>query len=60
MNSFNTHDETLKVVKKYTGIKANILNFNQSRFPRIHKETLLPLTEDPYADKENWFVIHFM
>jgi len=55
MNSFNTHDETLKVIKKYQHIKAQILTFNQSRFPRIGKDNLLPMTEDPYGDKENWY-----
>jgi len=55
MNSFNTHDDTLKVVTKYQNIGAKILNFNQSRFPRILKDSLLPMSGDPYSDKENWY-----
>lgn len=55
MNSFNTHEETLKVVKKYQDIKAQILSFNQSRFPRVSKENLLPLVDDPNSDKEAWY-----
>jgi len=55
MNSFNTHEETLKVVKKYDNIGAQILSFNQSRFPRISKESLLPLTDNPEGDKEAWY-----
>jgi len=55
MNSFNTHDETLKVVKKYDDIKAQVLSFNQSRFPRISKESLLPLADVPNGDKEAWY-----
>lgn len=55
MNSFNTHDETLKVISKYQKIKARILTFNQSKYPRILKESLLPMTSDPYGDKECWY-----
>lgn len=55
MNSFNTHEETLKVVKKYQDIKAQILSFNQSRFPRISKESMIPLVDTPNSDKEAWY-----
>eukprot|EP01114_Cavostelium_apophysatum_P000818 TRINITY_DN1071_c0_g1_i1.p1 TRINITY_DN1071_c0_g1~~TRINITY_DN1071_c0_g1_i1.p1 ORF type:complete len:508 (-),score=134.08 TRINITY_DN1071_c0_g1_i1:76-1599(-) len=55
MNSFNTHEETLKVIKKYEDIQAQILSFNQSRFPRISKESYLPLSENPNGDKEAWY-----
>jgi len=46
MNSFNTHEDTLKVISKYSHISARILTFNQSRYPRILKETLLPMPTD--------------
>jgi len=55
MNSFNTHDETLKVITKYQSIKAKILTFNQSRFPRIYRDSLLPMPEDPVGNKEQWY-----
>eukprot|EP01117_Protostelium_nocturnum_P020387 TRINITY_DN9142_c0_g1_i1.p1 TRINITY_DN9142_c0_g1~~TRINITY_DN9142_c0_g1_i1.p1 ORF type:complete len:503 (-),score=164.06 TRINITY_DN9142_c0_g1_i1:239-1747(-) len=55
MNSFNTHNETLKIVNKYKNIKARILNFNQSRFPRILKDSLLPHAEDPVGNIEHWY-----
>jgi len=55
MNSFNTHEDTLKVISKYSHIKARILTFNQSRYPRILKETLLPMPNDPVGDKEQWY-----
>ena len=42
MNSFNTHSETLKVITKYQNVKVKILTFNQSCFPRISKESLMP------------------
>jgi len=58
MNSFNTHDETLKIVKKYDHSNVKVLNFNQSRFPRIYKDTLLPVANTPdekNQDKDAWF-----
>lgn len=42
MNSFNTHDDTLKVIKKYEGRRCKIYTFLQNKFPRINKETLMP------------------
>ena len=45
MNSFNTNEDTQKIIKKYAGIKVRILTFNQSRYPRINKETLLPIAK---------------
>ncbi|KAL5008622.1 hypothetical protein ScPMuIL_014203 [Solemya velum] len=42
MNSFNTDDDTEKVLKKYSQIKVSIHTFNQSRFPRINRESLQP------------------
>jgi len=55
MNSFNTHSETLKIIDKYKNIKARILTFNQSRFPRVLKDTLLPFPEDPVGHIEHWY-----
>lgn len=42
MNSFNTHDDTLKLIKKYEGRNCKIYTFLQSKYPRINKETLMP------------------
>jgi len=56
MNSFNTHSDTLNVISKYKGMEnVHIENFNQSRFPRILKESLLPLAPDALGDKEHWY-----
>ena len=41
MNSFNTHDDTIKSIKKYTNRGVSIHLFLQSKFPRINKETLM-------------------
>ena len=43
MNSFNTHDETVKTLRKYQACNLEIHCFNQSCHPRIVKESLLPL-----------------
>lgn len=45
MNSFNTDDDTQKIIKKYKGIDVEIHTFNQSCYPRINKESLLPIAK---------------
>lgn len=55
MNSFNTHGETKKIIQKYRHHCIDIQTFNQSKFPRISKETLLPLPSNPDAPSENWY-----
>ncbi|XP_022657495.1 UTP--glucose-1-phosphate uridylyltransferase-like isoform X1 [Varroa destructor] len=52
MNSFNTEDDTIQILRKYKGFNVNIFTFLQSRFPRIHKDTLMPLAKT-LADKDN-------
>ncbi|KAJ5032428.1 uncharacterized protein L3040_009033 [Drepanopeziza brunnea f. sp. 'multigermtubi'] len=42
MNSFNTDDDTQNIIKKYEGHNIDIMTFNQSRYPRILKDSLLP------------------
>lgn len=51
MNSFNTHEDTLKVLKKY---KSDVHTFHQSRYPRVLKDTLLPLPSDNSTPSE-WY-----
>jgi len=55
MNSFNTHDETAKVISKYNGLNAKIEVFNQSRFPRIAKDNMLPLSDNNAGHKDDWY-----
>ena len=45
MNSFNTDADTAKIIKKYQGHRIRVKTFNQSRFPRIYKDSLLPVPE---------------
>jgi len=55
MTSFNTHDDTLRIIKKYANQQLRIITFNQSRYPRIVKDTLLPCPDHYTADKKNWY-----
>ena len=46
MNSFNTDEDTHKIIRKYNNFRVRILTFNQSRYPRINKESLMPVARD--------------
>ncbi|KAJ1970052.1 UTP-glucose-1-phosphate uridylyltransferase [Dispira parvispora] len=50
MNSFNTDDDTKKIVQKYNNNNLPLLTFNQSRYPRILHDSLLPLPTSPNGD----------
>jgi UTP--glucose-1-phosphate uridylyltransferase len=55
MTSFNTHEDTLRIIKKYANQQLRITTFNQSRYPRIYKESLLPCPKSAEDDKKNWY-----
>lgn len=56
MNSFNTDEDTQKILQKYGHCKVKIYTFNQSRFPRINKETLLPIATSVTDDgSDAWY-----
>ncbi|KAI3502741.1 hypothetical protein L1887_31007 [Cichorium endivia] len=55
MNSFNTHDDTQKIVEKYSGSKIEIHTFNQSQYPRLVTEDFLPLPTKGVAGKDGWY-----
>ena len=46
MNSFNTDEDTQKVIRKYKGLQVELYTFNQSCFPRINRESLLPIANN--------------
>jgi UTP--glucose-1-phosphate uridylyltransferase len=46
MNSFNTDKETQKLIQRYSKLRVEILTFNQSCFPRINTESMLPIAKD--------------
>ncbi|VDN98389.1 unnamed protein product [Rodentolepis nana] len=45
MNSFNTQEETAKVLKKYQKVNVEIETFVQSMYPRLNRESLLPIVK---------------
>ncbi|TKR68121.1 hypothetical protein L596_024151 [Steinernema carpocapsae] len=56
MNSFNTDEDTQKLLKKYKNVRVHFHAFCQSRYPRIDKATLMPIgkhLED--GDLECWY-----
>ncbi|CAF0756261.1 unnamed protein product [Rotaria sordida] len=56
MNSFNTHEETEKILQKYSHVSVKIYNFHQSKYPRVDRETLLPVaTNMTGSDNECWY-----
>ncbi|KAJ3086120.1 UTP-glucose-1-phosphate uridylyltransferase [Quaeritorhiza haematococci] len=55
MNSFNTDDETSKIIQKYRGHQIQIQTFNQSKFPRIMKESLTPMPKSPKSSIKEWY-----
>ncbi|CAG8541229.1 1683_t:CDS:2, partial [Paraglomus occultum] len=55
MNSFNTDEETKRIVQKYGNQNVRILTFNQSRYPRVNKESFLPMPRSPNDDSSGWY-----
>lgn len=55
MNSFNTDADTASIIKKYEGHNVDILTFNQSRYPRILKDSLLPVPKTYSDSNEAWY-----
>uniref|UniRef100_A0A8C4FDZ4 UTP--glucose-1-phosphate uridylyltransferase n=1 Tax=Dicentrarchus labrax TaxID=13489 RepID=A0A8C4FDZ4_DICLA len=53
MNSFNTDEDTKKILQKYTHHRVKIHTFNQSRYPRINKESLLPVSTNLSMNGQN-------
>ncbi|KAK1261281.1 UTP--glucose-1-phosphate uridylyltransferase [Acorus gramineus] len=55
MNSFNTHEDTLKIVEKYSNSNIEIHTFNQSQYPRLVVEDFLPLPSKGHTGKDGWY-----
>jgi len=55
MNSFNTDEDTHKILRKYSQIKVSIHTFNQSRYPRINRDTLMPIARSCTESGEGWY-----
>ncbi|XP_010247457.1 PREDICTED: UTP--glucose-1-phosphate uridylyltransferase-like [Nelumbo nucifera] len=55
MNSFNTHEDTLKIVEKYSASNIEIHTFNQSQYPRLVVEDFVPLPCKGQTSKDGWY-----
>src|SRR5260221_14162552 len=55
MTSFNTEEDTLRIIKKYANRQVKITTFNQSRYPRILKATMLPVAKSLNEGKSAWY-----
>ncbi|KAH8483056.1 hypothetical protein H0E87_027705 [Populus deltoides] len=55
MNSFNTHDDTQKIVEKYSNSNIEIHTFNQSQYPRLVVDDFVPLPSKGHTDKDGWY-----
>lgn len=56
MNSFNTDEDTQKIIRKYKGFQVKLYSFNQSRYPRINRESLMPIASSVTSpDQEVWY-----
>ncbi|KAM0752547.1 UTP-glucose-1-phosphate uridylyltransferase 2 [Meredithblackwellia eburnea MCA 4105] len=55
MNSFNTDSDTARIIQKYANHNIELMTFNQSRYPRVNKESLLPTPRSAYEEKGGWY-----
>ncbi|KAL1297972.1 hypothetical protein AAFC00_006480 [Neodothiora populina] len=55
MNSFNTDADTANIIKKYEGHNIDIMTFNQSRYPRVLKDSLLPAPKSHDSQLSDWY-----
>ena len=50
MNSFETDEETCRIVKKYEAHNLHIYTFVQSCWPVLHAESMLPVPTAPFQN----------
>ncbi|KAJ3969631.1 UTP--glucose-1-phosphate uridylyltransferase family, partial [Lentinula raphanica] len=55
MTSFKTQYDTIKVIKRYVNDPVRILTFNQSRFPRFFRDTMLPCPKTAEDESRTWY-----
>jgi UTP--glucose-1-phosphate uridylyltransferase len=55
MNSFNTDSDTANIIKKYEGHNIDIMTFNQSKYPRVLKDSLLPAPKNAQSQISDWY-----
>ncbi|KIM92105.1 hypothetical protein PILCRDRAFT_111763 [Piloderma croceum F 1598] len=55
MTSFNTNEDTKRLIKNYANQPPRITTFNQSRYPRIYEDTELPCPRHAEDEKKTWY-----
>merc|ERR1711939_1173335 len=55
MNSFNTDEDTAVIIQKYEGHNIDIMTFNQSKYPRVLKDSLLPAPKNADSKISDWY-----
>lgn len=55
MTSFNTHEDTLRIIQKYDTRQVRITPFRQSKYPRIMKESLALCPKNVADGKAAWY-----
>uniref|UniRef100_A0A0N4Z9C4 UTP--glucose-1-phosphate uridylyltransferase n=1 Tax=Parastrongyloides trichosuri TaxID=131310 RepID=A0A0N4Z9C4_PARTI len=55
MNSFNTDEDTMKLLKKYGNVRCEIFSFCQSKYLRINKESLMPIAKELNDDNDIYY-----
>ncbi|CAG98930.1 UTP--glucose-1-phosphate uridylyltransferase [Kluyveromyces lactis] len=55
MNSFNTDADTEHLIKKYSANRIRIRSFNQSKFPRVLRDSLLPVPQSFNDALDSWY-----
>ncbi|KAF7313161.1 UTP--glucose-1-phosphate uridylyltransferase [Mycena kentingensis (nom. inval.)] len=55
MTSFSTHADTLRIMKKYTDSGVRITTFNQSRYPRVLADSLMPCPQNAEDASGAWY-----
>lgn len=53
MNSFNTDQDTQKIIGKYNGMLP-IYTFQQNKFPRLRTDSFLPLSKQAYGHRSSY------
>ncbi|KAF8633414.1 hypothetical protein AX17_004585 [Amanita inopinata Kibby_2008] len=55
MSSFLTHDDTSSIIKNYAKLQVQITLFNQSKYPRILKDSFLPYAQNVQGEAATWY-----
>ncbi|XP_078178304.1 UTP--glucose-1-phosphate uridylyltransferase-like isoform X1 [Carex rostrata] len=55
MNSFNTNEDTQKILEKYATTDIEIHTFNQSKYPRLVVDDFMPFPCKGRTGKDGWY-----